>query len=149
MLQHSWEWGRLPSQERQCRVLTCLSRMFLLRHFRGHLSFVNSSVGCVSSMCSPALPGINLLGFYGSLTQIIRNSLSQDTLPESRPTSRLISAPRCVNRMNSVFSFRLANTLLFHRNCVCVVVSEQADFTKLHELCVVVFCHAYFVSVTE
>ena len=54
--------------------------------------------------------------FHGSPTQALRNSLSRESLPESRLTTRLISAPRGVNRMDKSFFFLPADTHVFHRS---------------------------------
>ena len=74
-------------------------------------------VGRASTNCSPALPRIKCLGFHGSPTQMIRNSLSQESLPDSCLHTCLISAQRGVNRMSSSdVSFLPANTSLLHRS---------------------------------
>ena len=111
------ERGPRPSQPGQCKVLPCLSRMFLLRYLRRDRTFVNSFVGRASTNCSPALPRIKCLGFLGSPTQMIRNSLSQESLPDSCLHTCLICAQRGVNRMSSSdVSFLPANTSLLHRS---------------------------------
>ena len=67
------ERGPRRSQPRQCGVLPCFSRVFLLRYVRRDLTFVHSSAGTCINEFSVALPRIELLGFHGSSTQIVRN----------------------------------------------------------------------------
>ena len=110
------ERGPRPSQPGHCRVMPCPSRIFFVEIRSSRLHFHPLfCVGRASTNCSPALPRIKLLGFLGSPTQMIRNSLSQESLPESCLHTCLICAQRGVNRMSSSdVSFLPGNTSLFH-----------------------------------
>ena len=114
-----------------------------LRYVRRDLTFVHSSVVRTSTFLQ-ALPGIELSGLQGSPSPIFRTSVSQESLRETRLATRLISASRGINRHELIcFLVRASNHSFaasqFQLSLICIVVSDQANFTKGHKLFVVVF----------
>ena len=106
-----------PHNQDNVEFLPCFSRLLCFEYVARNVTFVHSSVGRASTNCSPALPETTSLGVNGSPTHVLRNSLSQESLPEKSSHHSPHQCPTwCKQKSSSVFSFLPVNTPLIHRN---------------------------------
>ena len=127
-----------PSQPGQSRVLPRLSRTFLLRHVGRDLTFVHSSVGRASTNVSLVLPGIELLGFHGSPTRVIKKVVPRIAARKSSHHSSHQCATWCQQNelicSSPVASKHSFVPSEFQLCLVFILVSERTNFNKLREL---------------